>query len=538
MRKKIQPKKSKEAKSRRRIIIARKSPKAPVERALMTAKWFYRHINLCILLLSAVALMMIVFTVAPQRRGDGTEYYQMMISLAGHGTPDLRESDIANYNRLRAETAKNSKSFKQDVIANVNPSNGYVLADSGKAYSIHFWFYSLSAIPAKWFLQASGLDELKAFQITNALFVIFALYVVLFHSGFDKYKKWLFATLVLFCPALWYLGWPNPEIFSYSLVVASIAFFTGKKQYLAVLCASIASTQNPPIIFLVIFFLIYGLIDVLHDKRWAKAWLLMASASPALAPMVFYYLNFGSPSLIYRVGEASFSVISFQRTMNFFFDLNQGILPYLPGVLIFFTFLIFRNWKQREWRVYELSVIIAFMVLLAQTTTNWNSDAEGIMRYAVWMLPLFIWGAVEGANISLKSDRIMLGLVLVVQLIIVFSFPSWFNAKYIENNYLASYLLDNHPSLYNPVPEIFAERTLGKEVMYEQVDYLPVIYFKSDGTVTKIMTDYAGLVELSRYGDIDAGFHQKQKDLHRGKKGIFYIDLSHGEMRLRLSTNR
>ncbi|MDO8737137.1 MAG: hypothetical protein Q7K29_08685 [Thermoleophilia bacterium] len=431
-------------------------------------------------------------------------------------------------------------SFKQDLVEGYDPYNGYFQTDSGTHYSSHFWFYSSTAIPAMWFLQAIGQNELLALQVTNALFIIFALYVVLFQSGFSKYKKWLFPAFVLFCPAIWYLGWPHPEILSYSLVVASIAFFTGKKYPLAVLCAALASTQNPPIIFLMLFALAYGLADVLRSKQWVRGGLLMASSLPAFAPMIFYYINYGTPNLIFKTGGASCAVISFQRTSSFLFDLNQGLLPYLPGILIFFTFLLLRNWKQKEWRIYELALVIASMVLLAQTTTNWNSDAEGIMRYGVWMLPLFIWAIIDGSNLAFRTDRIFLGVILVMQLIIVLSFPSWFFAQkiglsdpspYVENNRLASYLLDNHPSLYNPLPEIFLERTLNKEVMYDSSDYLPVIYSKTDGTVTKIMTDRKGLVGLSSYGDVDAGFLQQQKDRYRDEDGVYYLNLSRGEMK-------
>ncbi|MDO8737138.1 MAG: hypothetical protein Q7K29_08690, partial [Thermoleophilia bacterium] len=164
---------------------------------------FIRHnVNLLILLICAIVLMLIAITQPPERRGDGSEYFQMMLSLSNHGTPDLRESDITEYNLLRDKTAKTSVSFEQDKTSNLASNSGYVKTKSGKTYSVHFWFYSLAAVPAKWYLQTTGLDGFKAFQITNALLLIFALYAVLFESGFSKYKKWLFSALVLFSPAL------------------------------------------------------------------------------------------------------------------------------------------------------------------------------------------------------------------------------------------------------------------------------------------------------------------------------------------------
>lgn len=502
-------------------------------------RWLYRRLDLIIFLLIAMVLITVMFAYPPQRRGDGNEYFQMMISLGNHASPDLRDSDTTEYKQLRLKAAKSSSSFRQDTASNMNLSEGYVLSSSGKPYSVHFWLYSLTAVPAYWCLKAVGLIELKAFQITNALFVIFALALIMFSSGFNTYKRWLFSVLILTCPAIWYLGWPQPEVFSFSMVVASIALFTRKKYSLAVLCAALASAQNPPIIILVIFFLAYGLAGAFRTRRFIRAVPLVSAALPVLFPIIFNYVTFGTPNLIFKVGAASFSVISFSRTLSFFFDLNQGILPYMPGVLVFFIFLLFRNWRTREWRVYEILLTIVLMALLANTTLNWNSDSVGIMRYTVWILPLLIWGSVAGANLKSTTDRIFLAVALISQVVIVFSFPSWFivhggiksnSLTYVENNVLARYFLDNHPNLYNPEPEIFTERTLKKEVPYN--GSLPILYIRDDGNVTKILTNYEKLGELDIYGDVDQGFLQEEMDRHRGDSGVFYINLSPGEMRI------
>lgn len=508
-------------------------------KTILIGKLVPRHINILILLVIALVLLVLAFTDTPQRRGDGNEYYLMMFSFASHGSPDLQQSDINEFSRSRAKDVGSSTSFKEDEIYKTNLSMGYIKSDSGEDYSIHFWLFSLLAAPVMLILQASRIDGLLALQVTNALLFILAMALVLLYSGFERYKKLLFSALMLFSPAMWYLDWSGSEFFSFSLVVAAIAVFTNKKYSLAVLCAALASTQNPPIVFLVLFFLIYGSVDIYQARRFKSTPLLVAAALPVIVPTIFNYIKFGTANIIFDVGAASFSVISFQRTWSFFFDLNQGMLPFLPGVFLFFIFLLFRNWRKKEKRVYELLLIIVLMTLLAETTTNWNSDAEGIMRYAVWVLPLFIWGVIAGANLALKTDKILLGIVVVSQMIVVFSFPAWVipqhngmkdQAVYVVHNALAGYVLDNHPSLYNPEPEIFAERTIHQEIKYQ--DHLPVIYSRADGNVTKILTDYTGLVALGNYGSVKPGFLQSQKESHQGDDGIFYIDLSPGEMRV------
>ena len=213
--------------------------------------------------------------------------------------------------------------------------------------------------------------------------------------------------------------------------------------------------------------------------------------------------------------------------MSFFFDLNQGMLPYLPGVLILFIFLLVRSWRRKERFVYELLLVIVLMTIFVLTTTNWNSDAEGIMRYAVWFLPLLIWGVVEGSNFAFRTDRILLVLVLVSQIVVFISVSSLFSAKpagllgsaeYVNHNALARYFLDNHPYLYNPEPEIFTERTLKQEVSY--TDNLPIVYYRADGSVSKALTDVGGLEILANNGAVDPVFLEKERGLHQWESGV------------------
>jgi len=489
---------------------------------------FSRQGDLLILLLIAVVLLTLAFTDSSQSRGDSREYFQMLFSFANHGSPDLRPGDLDSYREagLRGN------------IDNPYSSNGYNTTSSGSSYSVHFWLYPLVSLPALWFLRIFGQDDLIVFQVTNALLLLFAVACLLLFSGFKRNQRWLFTALVLISPAMWYMDWPGPEIFSFSLVIASIACFSRNKLALAVLAAALASTQNAPIIVLVLFYLAHGVYGIIKEsntrKRLTTATLLGVSALPALVPMIFSYIEFGTPNMLYRTGAASFSGISLQRTQSFFLDLNQGMLPYIPIILLVFVYLAVRDWRKREWLLYEISLVVLFMVLLSETTTNWNSDSEGIMRYGVWMIPLLIWGVAARTDLSLKTDKILLAVALCIQIVIVFDYPSWVIAGqldsqnrpiylYAKHNTLATYMLDNHPSLYNPEPEIFADRTLHADTHYWAL--LPVVYRRGDGKVTKILTDYENLDTLVKNNAVDPGIIQEQKESHRGDSGLFYINL-------------
>jgi len=506
---------------------------------LAWGKWVLRHIDVFMLLLITVVLLVLALTDTPQRRGDGNEYYLMMLSLANHRSTDLQSIDTDEYSRLRAVDKDESISFQEDDALRSNLSSGYIKVISGESHSIHFWLYSLLAALVMRLLRASGLDPLLGLQVTNALLLIFALAMALFYSGFDRFKRWLFSALILFSPAVWYLDWSGPEIFSFSLVVASIAAFSNNKHGLAVLLGALASTQNPPIVFLVLFYLIYAGVDIWQSRRFRRIPLVVAAAMPALAPTIYNIITFEVANPIYEVGAASLSVISLHRTWSFFVDLNQGILPFIPGVILFFIFLLVRNGKRKEMLIFEISLVILTMALLAQTTTNWNSDAEGIMRYAVWFLPLFIWGVVAGAHLEFKTDKICLAAVLVTEMIVVLSFPAWVIPQhtefmkatvYLQHNAIARYVLDNHPSLYSPEQEIFAERTIKQEVRI--AEHLPIIYSREDKTATKILTNDLGVRRLGDFGDVNPEFLRVQRDSHSLSDGIFYINLSPGDMQV------
>lgn len=477
-------------------------------------------------LMFCLVLMLGVLLKTPSLRGDGNEYVQMVVSFSRHAGPDLQEGDSDVYNLLRK---------KSSLTLNPYPTPGFFSTASGELYSYHFWLYPLFALPAYMFLQISGLNVFRAFEVTNYLMFVCAIALILFYSGFSSRQKLLFSALLILSPVPWYLLWPSPEIFSCSLIVASIAFFTRKNYYPAILFASIAATQNAPIVILTIYFIIYAVIGILRSKKYTGVPLLLACSLPAFLPSIFYLVKYGSPNLIYKTGYASFDAISFQKTFDFFFDLNMGMLPYLPFVLTFCVFLLLYSWKRGRRAIYELLIVILAMVLLAETTLNWNSDAGGVMRYAVWIIPLVIWGIIESLDFSHRIDRVFISLALVSQLVISVPIIFFYVPYYTEHNILARYVLDNYPYLYSPVPETFAERTLGREGGY--ANDLPVVYCNGDGYATKILTDYFKLEQLEKYLDVDQKFLTEQIIQHQNETGVFYVNAAHREMHCMKGSN-
>src|SRR5690349_2184662 len=124
------------------------------------------RIALFIALLSLAALLL----TRPSKSGDFQEYALMTIALAGHGTPDIRPSDVdagallspelgfvAVHEQLRARMRQGAS----------HPFPGFVRGRDGGYYAIHFFAYpALAAIPFK-LIEAVGGQPFKAFQIVN-----------------------------------------------------------------------------------------------------------------------------------------------------------------------------------------------------------------------------------------------------------------------------------------------------------------------------------------------------------------------------------
>jgi hypothetical protein len=96
---------------------------------------------------------------------------------------------------------------------------------------------------------------------------------------------------------------------------------------------------------------------------------------------------------------------------------------------------------------------------------NWNSGASVMMRYAYWAAAPQV-----GLLLALLSRlppsvaRPVAGVALLAQAALLFVNGLWGReASYTEHGWAAKLALGSFPGAYNPVPEIFHERTVGRE---------------------------------------------------------------------------
>ena len=443
---------------------------------LILSFWFFLKKNIAsanrsFFLAISVLILITMFVVNPKRYGDGHEYYLMTESLSNHLSPDLQSRDTQTMEKLKIKFG-----LRYDT------QRGYYKAKDNSFYCYHFWAYPLFNLPVKFMLRALHLNELKVCQITNSVLLILALFHIIFISKLTELQKMLFSLLIVFCPALWFIHWPHPEIFSYSFVVMSLVYMSVKKWAASILCAAIAATQNQPLIFFVVFLWITGMVD---SKEKGKDFFVMSlSALPAFTPNIFYYTKFGVPSLLFEKA-AALNNMSIFRVWEMFFDLNIGMLPYIPVALFVFFGVVFRDIlkKRKASSSIQFVLVMVVMMLFCSLTTNWNSGTSGPTRYVIWMLPLVFYVIIAQDNLRFhqKPKRSIylsiLLLAVIIQIIIVFLgggfIPCTSSVNYLYHTPLARFVMNHFPAIYNPSKEIFIERTLHR---VNELD-TPVVYY-------------------------------------------------------------
>jgi hypothetical protein len=329
----------------------------------------------------------------PRVVGDGAEYFLVAEALFRHGSPDLRAGDReAVWQQLAAEGVDGAAHLAEVPVLE---------ARNGRSYTIHFWGYPLATLPARLALGVLGLSALKAPQVTNAFLFTAAIGVVLFQSPLPAFARRTFAALSLLSPALWFVVWPHPEVFSFSLATLALVWRAAARAEAAVPAAAFASVQNPPLALLagaIWFEAARASVRRGGGRGSREAALLALALLPAAVPSAFYLWRFGTPSLLTR-GALDLANLSLRRTFELLFDLNLGLMPYAPFVLAAsLWYAVTARGCRWGW---GLALAMAFV---STATCNWNSGTSGPARYAVWIYPLVLDGFV-----GLLRDRATAG---------------------------------------------------------------------------------------------------------------------------------
>lgn len=473
--------------------------------------------------------LLLIFTavIKPQIYGDGFEYTYIMQAFDNHLSPDVNYKDISD-----AQVILKNNGISQFP----NMHSGFFKSYSGKMYSYHFWLYPFLCFLVKLLLKFLGLNQFRAFQITNVILFLASLWIVYYYMNIDKKKKYAFISLLSINPIIWYLIWTHPEVFCYSLVVMSIAMYTRNKFKMAMMFSAIASMQNPPLLILNAIYL-FKYYKMYHNNISLRESLLaLLSCFPIVVPSIFYYINFGTLNLITKSGGAGIKYITFQKVYDQIFDFNMGLFPYFPLIIVLMMIFIIKDIIHKNFKGLILPFAILMIIVLSDQTNNWNSDCSGIMRYNTWLIPIILYYIVSKIDLHKKIHKDILIASFIFQIIIISICGGLIcRLSYVKFNPAVKLVLNNFPWLYSPEYETFAERTLGTETNY--IDRIPIVY-SSNGNVTKILTDYNGFKKSEGEFDIkDSVYLNKAKDnLKKNDNKVKYVNFRKGVIKLKEDT--
>src|SRR6185295_670407 len=113
---------------------------------------------------------------------------------------------------------------------------------------------------------------------------------------------------------------------------------------------------------------------------------------PAVLPFVFYLGHFGRLTPLVDAGAVALPNLSLGKALELFFDLNLGMLPYLPLALlgaVAAPLVQIASGRQARPLVALWAVLLG-MALICSSSGNWNHGTSGPSRYTIWMLPLVL----------------------------------------------------------------------------------------------------------------------------------------------------
>lgn len=394
--------------------------------------------------------------------GDHCEYAQMTDAFVNHGSPDLRPGDLDRLVRTCSEWHR----LLDGVTATSPPQIGpYVRARDGRYYSWHFWGYSLAVVPAKLALRAFGADEQRAFPLVNGALFIGALVSIALASPLAASRRLALVALTAASPALWFVPWAHTEVFSASLVTIGLVLADRRRWALAAVAFAIASWQAPPLVAL----LAWCLVRAASDGRRSAIVATLLGGAVAVVPVAFSLIAYGTPSIL-AAHSSRLVLASPRKILELWVDPNIGMWMYAPvAVSLFAAAALWALLVRRAGApAAQLLGVLIVMMALASTTLNWNHGTAGPSRYVIWMLPLVFYGVASLQPKPRSGWRKAYALGLIASVVAQAGILVALGGRaphfgYLEHSPLARLVLRRAPALYNPTPEIFAERTRQQE---------------------------------------------------------------------------
>ena len=473
-----------------------------------------------VVLLFTLGLLRYYSNTEPYATGDGIEYILTTEAWYNHGTPTILPADFNSFkadfiahqswesNYKAAAFDEVERFLKEGQLKEKAPIRkefgGFYRNNNGGVYGYHFVFYSLLNVPARFMTDLLNLHPIQAFKYTNLACWILLLILFLFLRKQLVFDEALLFLAGFFSAAFYYNTWTHPELTTVILLMASFIFLNQERFHMALLICALATLQNQPLVFLLLWMYVY----VWNKQQYAIKPLLPFGLYGLIVfiPSLYFYRLFGTTSLIKDAGFLAAENISLTRISGFYVDLNQGMILSIGLFLLLYMVLLVQRLviiiKTRKAELWDLMpLVLVSMTLLVSAMNNWNHGMAIVNRYAAWMgVPLLFHVFYLMRDFSIRAQVPLVLSALISQGILLsvhlpFNQFDWSNLQHMP---IAKWVLDHHPSWYNPDPQIFISRT--NRVFDFTVNSSPVLYFNHKNELAKVAVHVENIDTLSIFG--------------------------------------
>lgn len=417
-------------------------------------------------IVTLILLFTLIFRYEALPAGDIVEYFGITETVLTHGGLNLTPET-----KTALETKYLNPGYFED------PGH-YLQGIDDQRYPVHFFFYSILAIPARLFLRLLQQNELNTFAVTNLLIFTGTLALILKRYVHSPFKRVVFLFLCYFSPFLTFITWPGPDLLYMCLLLIALFAFFAREYAAAAILATVASWHSQPLIIVAFaatgYFVIKEALQADTTGRYkihiSRSVLIVGGAAffIVILPYIYNLMAFGvfSPWTILPDGWTKLNGFGLQNASVWklyeqLFDLNYGLFWYAPLILALGIYALFFSGRQHRmlWYVSSVFLITAFFY---QTNPAWHYGTAGYgpSRHAIFLLPLFLYLAMYRVRPGHKYTSWITGVVISQLIILSFNgllFPDFRNT--LKHSALATYALTTYPSIYNPTPEIFVDRT-------------------------------------------------------------------------------
>lgn len=425
------------------------------------------------------------------------------------------------------------------------------LTVNNNSYSWYFVTYPLLCLPAKFLLKAAGIHQIFAFYLTNLLLLLFSVLISLKWMKELIFCKNSYASLLLLSVNLPYLFWASNEICLMSCMTLANSALFSKRYIYSALFTGLATTLNVTAILFFIFVWLkffYRNSEFLSFKpsvlrqcminlgtEYKKTFVFILFTIIGFIPILINLIRWNKIAVMQNMGSINGST---ERFLAYVFDLNFGILPYYPFVLLIFIMLLFV--LKKEYLIYFItvcSIIFSFSLML-----NIDCGMSFMSRYLAWTMPLILIGVFYYTRKYLlkckilKAGKIFLWLSLCYSIIIIISYIPRHNflvSDCIFHHPIAKRVFDLCPALYNPRYSTFNSRTNHIPGGYDIAQYVPIEYIDKNGNIRKVLVETCFIEPYLDYEivfspDLISDVENERRKAHNNHKKYQYLNFPKG----------